>query len=87
MKIPERLELGVSTGSRICLESSPMTASPPSPAAFDRWAFVLTIPLFGLGVFALGLVSRVWLSDWGFRSLALGLFSLGVVGAIGLALL
>lgn len=87
MEIPERLELGVSTGSRIRLESTPMTASPPSPPTFDRWAFVLTIPLLGLGVFALGLVLRAWISDWGFRSFALGLFCLGVVAALGLALL
>ena len=48
---------------------------------------MLTIPLFGLSVFAVGLVLRAWLSDGGVRSSALGLFCLGVVAASGLALL
>ena len=64
-----------------------MTESPPSRSASDRWAFVLTIPLVGLGLFALGLLVRAWLSDGGVRSSALGLFCLGVVAASGLALL
>ena len=64
-----------------------MNGSPPSPTANDRWALVLAIPLVGLGLFALGLLVRAQLSDGGMRSLALGLFCLGVVAASGLALL
>jgi len=63
-----------------------MTESPPTRTAFDRWAFVLTIPLVGLSVFALGLLARAWLSDGGARSFTLGLICLVVVAAGGSAL-
>ena len=54
-----------------------MTASPASRSAPHGWDFVLTIPLVGLIVFALGLLARAWLTDGGVRSVALGLFDPG----------